>query len=253
MEEIKQGDKFILGKNILMCGNSLKLTDVQSLLNGQKADMMFTDPPYNIGYNRTNHEWNHDYKSKVESFTDTNFDINQLLELIHTGIVKGAVYLCCGQKQIGQIHNWVEKNLKKEPRMLIWYKNNMSISRSHFHRRYETIMYYWYEETKRRGDNSDYTQDVWFFKNRNVSKYVHPTQKPVALIQKAIEISSDKGDIVLDLFGGSGSTLIACENTDRRCYMMELDSNYVKIIIERWEARANKKAEKVNDLIKVGV
>jgi len=245
--EIRLGDIFTLGKHILMCGDSLKLTNVNKLLNGQKADMIFTDPPYNIGYDRQNHSWKHDYKSKIDNFKDTGFDVEKLLNLINTGIVKGAVYLCCGQKQIGIIHNWVEKKLKKDPRMIIWYKNNMSISRSHFHRRYETIMYFWYEQTKRRGDNSDYIQDVWFFKNRVVSKYSHPTQKPVALIQKAIEINSDKNDIVLDLFGGSGSTLIACENTNRRCYMMELDPKYVEIIIKRWENLTGNQAKKLNN------
>ena len=244
--EINKGDIFILGKHRLMCGNSLSLIDINKLMNGQKADMMFTDPPYNIGYNRANHAWKHKYTSQIKDFKDTEFDVIKLLELINTGLVKGAVYLCCGQGQIGDIHNWCKKIFNKDPRMLIWFKNNMSISRSHFHRRYETIIYFWYNEVKRRGNNSDYTQDVWFIKNRNVGKYSHPTQKPIALIQKALEISSDKGDIILDLFGGSGSTLIACENTARRCYMMELDPQYVRIIIDRWKNLTGDKYIKLN-------
>jgi DNA modification methylase len=243
--EIKKNNIFILGKHRLMCGDSLSLIDVNKLIDGQKANMIFTDPPYNIDYNRTNHAWEHKYTTKIENFKDTEFDIKVLLELINTGIVKGAVYLCCGQGQIGTIHEWVQKTLKNDPRMLIWYKNNMSISRSHFHRRYETVMYFWYGEVKRRGGNSDYTQDVWFIKNRSVGKYSHPTQKPLALIQKAIEISSDKNDIVLDLFGGSGSTIIACENTDRRCYMMEIDEKYIQVIIDRWEKLTGGKAIKL--------
>lgn len=244
--EIKKGDLFLLGKHRLLCGDSLKLTEVHKLMDGKTADMMFTDPPYNINYDRENHAWKHDYKSKMKNFKDTNFDVIKLLDLINTGICKGAVYMCCGQSQIGKIHEWCVKKLKKDPRMLIWVKNNMSISRSHFHRRYETIMYFWYDSTKQRGDKSQIEQDVWFIKNRVVSKYMHPTQKPVRLIQRAIEIRSDSEDIVLDLFGGSGSTLMACEMSDRRCFIMELDPNYVEVIIKRWEAKTGLKAKKIN-------
>ena len=245
--DIKQGDLFILGKHRLLCGNSLSLVEVRYLLDGQVSDMIFTDPPYNIDYKRENHAWKHRYTSKVTDFKDTGFDITELLNLINTGLTKGAVYLCCGQSQIGPIHSWVNKTLKIDPRMLIWYKNNMSISRSDFHRRYETIMYYWYNQKKKRANNSDYIQDVWFIKNRPVSKYIHPTQKPIALIQKAIEISSDENDIVLDLFGGSGSTLIACENTNRRCYMMELDEKFVLNIIKRYEDFTGEKAIRIDN------
>lgn len=243
--EINKGDIFILGKHRIMCGDGLSLIDVNKLLDGKKVDMIFTDPPYNINYNRKNHSWKHDYKSEIKDFKDNDFDIINLLNLINTGIVKGAVYLCCGQGQIGQIHDWVIKTLNKDPRMLIWYENNMSISRSHFHRRYETVMYFWYEGVKRRAENSDYIQDVWFIKNRNVGKYLHGTQKPIALIQKAIEISSDKEDSILDLFLGSGTSLIACENTDRRCYGMEIDPKYVEVILKRWENLTNQKAVKL--------
>jgi len=243
--EIKKGDVFILGPHRLMCGDSLKWTDVNKLLDNQKADMIFTDPPYGIDYDRENHSWKHDYKSKMENFKDTGFDVIKLLDLINTGICKGAVFMCCGQSQIGKIHEWCVKKLKKDPRMLIWVKNNMSISRSHFHRRYETIMYFWYDQTKLRGDHSQVEQDVWFIKNRVVSKYMHPTQKPVRLIQRAIELRTDPGDIVLDLFGGSGSTMIACENTDRRCFMMELDPHYIEVIINRWQAKTGQEAKKL--------
>lgn len=242
--EISQEDIFMLGNHRLMCGDSLSWANVNKLLDGHKANMIFTDPPYNINYDRQNHAWKHNYKSKVENFKDTDFEIVKLLELINIGICKGAVFICCGQSQIGKIHDWCVKTLKKDPRMLIWVKNNMSISRSHFHRRYETIMYFWYEETKLRGDHSDIEQDVWFIKNRVVSEYIHPTQKPIRLIQRAIEIRSDEKDIVLDLFGGSGSTLMACENTNRRCFMMELDPHYIEVIIKRWEAFTGKQAIK---------
>jgi DNA modification methylase len=232
---IKEGDIFACGKHKLMCGDSLKLTNIQKLLENKKANMIFTDPPYNIGYDRENHSWNHDYKSKVKNFCDINFDVVKLLNLINLDIVDGAVYLCCGTGQIGKIWDWISKNLKRDPRMLIWYKNNMSISRSDYHRRYETIMYFWIGDRKFRGKKDGTNQDVWFIKNRVVSKYIHPTQKPVALIKKAIENSSDRGNIILDFFGGSGSTLIACEHTGRICFMIEKDPHFCEIILKRWK------------------
>ena len=249
--DINNGDIFLCGKHRLMCGDSLSLIEVNKLLDGQKADMIFTDPPYNINYKRENHNWKHNYKSKVDDFKDTGFNIKVLLNLINANILNGAFYICCGTNQIGAIYDWCIKKLKQEPRMLIWYKNNMSISRSEYNRRYEQLMYCWIGNKKWRGAKTDYNQDVWFIKNRSVSKYIHPTQKPIALIQKAIENSSDEEDIILDLFGGSGSTLMACENTNRRCYMMEINPKFVLTIIKRYEALTGNKAIKIdNTLIK---
>lgn len=246
--EIKKGDVYLLGKHRLMCGDSLSLVDVQTLMNKKTANMMFTDPPYNIDYDRENHAWKHDYKSNLPTkkiIGDTDFEVIRLLDLMNIGIIKGAFYLCCGINQIGDIWNWCVKKLKQNPRMLIWYKSNMSISRSDYHRRYETIMYCWFPGKKFRGPRDGTNTDVWPIQNRIVSKYVHPTQKPVRLIMKAIQNSSDFGDIVLDLFGGSGSTLVACEKTERICYMMELDPKYIEVIINRWEALTGKEAKKL--------
>jgi len=243
--KINKGDLFILGKHRLMCGDSLSLISVQKLLNKKQANMLFTDPPYNINYDRENHSWKHDYKSKIENFQDSNFDIIKFLNLLKAGIVGGACYVCCGTNQIGKIYEWCVKNIKQQPRQLIWYKNNMSISRSDYHRRYESCMYFWFKGKKFLGPRNGSNQDVWFIKNRVVSTYIHPTQKPVRLIMKAITNSSDKGDIVLDLFGGSGTTLIASEKTDRICYMMELDPKYIEKIINRWEQLTKLKARKI--------
>jgi DNA modification methylase len=130
----------------------------------------------------------------------------------------------------------------------MWVKNGFSILARDYHSQYEPMLYFYYPGKKFRGTREQ--TDVWFFKRRNPQEYVHPTMKPVALIQRAIINSSDPGDIVLDLFGGSGSTMIACENTNRRCYMMELDAHYVEVIIKRWESLTNLTAQKVNGLLK---
>lgn len=244
--EIKKGDIFSLGKHKLMCGDALKLTEVQALMNKKKATMMFTDPPYNINYDRENHSWKHDYKSEIKNFKDVQFDINKLLKLLEMGFVEGAVYMCCGLNQIGDIHKWVKEKLKKDLRVIIWLKSNFSISRGDYNRRYETICYFWFENKKWRGEKSRANTDVWYIQNRNVGKYIHPTQKPLRLIMKALKNNSDEKDIVLDLFGGSGSTLIACEKLNRVCYMMEKMPEYCGKIIERWEVLTGKKAQKIN-------
>lgn len=244
METIKRGDVFKLGNHRLMCGDALSLIDVRTLLNNQKATMLFTDPPYNIDYERENHAWKHEYKSKLKDFED-KFDIKKFLRILEMDIVDGACYVCCGTGQIGSIFEWCNKKLKQDPKLIIWLKSNFSISRGDYNRRHETILYFWFKNKKWRGEKGRTNTDVWYIQNRDVGKYIHPTQKPLRLIIKAIENNSDERDIVLDLFGGSGSTLIACEKTNRRCYMMEIDPYYCSVIIERWEALTGKKAVKI--------
>lgn len=235
MEEITKGDVFILGNHRLMCGDSLSLIDVQKLLNGQKADMVWTDPPYNVDYcPEERRKGGRSKKMLGRIMNDTNFDIIKVMDLLDTGIVKGAVYMCHGTNQRDDMYEWVQKHRKIRPTDIIWIKNGFSILARDYHSAYEPMMYYYYDEKKFRGSRGQ--TDVWFFKRRPTGKYVHPTMKPVALIQRAIENSSDKGDIVIDLFGGSGSTMVACEHTERRCYIMELDPKYAKIIIERWKS-----------------
>jgi DNA modification methylase len=248
--EIKEGDIWILGKNRLMCGNSLKTTDIDKLLDGQKADMLFTDPPYNVNYSpesrgRCRTKPNLRIMGGIMGDKDTPdaFNAIKFLELLNTGIVKGACYICCGTNQIQEYYPWVHKHMEYRPTFIMWIKNGFSMLGRDYHSQYEPILYFYFDEKKWRGDRAQ--TDIWFIKRRNTAKYFHPTQKPVALAQKAILNSSDINDIILDLFGGSGTTLIACENTDRRCYMMELDPKYIKIIIDRWEAFTKKEAVKI--------
>jgi DNA modification methylase len=281
--EINKGDKFILGNHILMCGDSLSLTEVAHLLGGQKADMIFTDPPYNVNYKpEERRKGGRKVKTLGGIMNDINFSMVDVMRLIDTGICKGAVYICHATAQTGEMYNFVRKKfnyrpteikilkekfpediikeieeatkpiLEKYDRLqdLVWVKNGYSILARDYHSSYENILYYYYGEKKFRGKRNQ--TDIWPFKRRASISYIHPTMKPVAMIQRAIENSSDPMDIVLDLFGGSGSTLIACENTGRRGYIMELDQKYVEIIIKRWEALTGKKAKKVESYLKIG-
>ena len=242
--EIKKGDIFLLGKHRLMCGDSLSLIDVQRLIDKKVSTMIFTDPPYSVNYvPEERRKGGRRVKELGGIMGDVNFKILDLLNLINTGICEGAVYICCGSKQVGPIYSWVSKDLKNRARMIIWVKNGYSILPGDYHSAYEQMMYFYFDNKKFRGERNQ--SDVWFVRRRATGKYVHPTQKPVRLIMTAIQNSSDAGDTVLDLFGGSGSTLMACERTDRICYIMELDPKYVEIIIGRWEIFTGKKAVKL--------
>lgn len=242
--QIEKGDLFLLGKHRLMCGDSLNLIDVQKLMDKKVSTMIFTDPPYSVNYvPEERRKGGRKMKELGGILGDINFKISALLDLINTGICDGAVYVCCGSKQVGPIYEWVSKNLKTRARMIIWVKNGYSILPGDYHSGYEQMMYYYFEKKKFRGERNQ--SDVWFVKRRATGKYVHPTQKPVRLIMTAIQNSSDAGDIVLDLFGGSGSTLIACEKTDRICCMMDLDPKYIERIISRWELLTGKEAVKL--------
>lgn len=242
---VKKGDLFELGRHRLLCGDALSLSDMKRLMNGKQATMMFTDIPYAVNYKREGHSWKHNYKTKLEDFDDSFFDLAKFLKLLEQGFVKGACYICCGTGQIGQIYDWCVGYLKQRPTMIIWLKSNQSIQRGHYDRRYEQLMYFWFPENKWRGEKNKANSDVWYIQNRDVSKYMHPTQKPLRLIQKAILNSSDEYDIVLDPFGGSGSTLIAAEKNNRACYMMEIMPSYVEKIIKRWEQVTGKKAKQI--------
>lgn len=214
-------------------------------MNRKQATMMFTDIPYAVNYKRENHSWKHTYKTNIEDFDDSFFDLNKFLKILEQGFIKGACYMCCGLDQVGTIVDWCKRYLNQRPTMIIWMKSNMSIQRGYYNRRYEQIMFFWFPENKWRGENSKANTDVWYVQNRDVSKYIHPTQKPLRLIQKAIMNSSDEYDIILDPFGGSGSSLIAAEKTNRICYTMEIMPSYVEKIIKRWESITGKKAKQI--------
>lgn len=198
-----------------MCGDATKKEDVEKLMDGNKADMVFTDPPYGMNYSG---------RGKETSNTILNDDIDPTdFYNVMPDVTERYIW--------GRVENY--KHLLQEPRdTIIWKKNNFGMGRG-YRGQYECCFYY--------GDFSGSDSDVW-----EVAKdyeYKHPTQKPVELCARAIRNSEPNS--VVDLFGGSGSTLIACEQTNRKCYMMELDPKYIDVIIDRWEKFTGKKAERI--------
>lgn len=229
----KLGDIYQLGNHRLMCGDSTSIDDVKKLMNGNKADMVFTDPPY--GYN-----YQSNMRTKTEKFDvlmndDKILDFMTPLKIVNDGFV----FVCTTWKVLDK---WIPlfNEYYDLSNMIIWNKGGGGIGdlKHTFSTDYEIILCSNNEKEiigKRIGS-------VWSIAKDNANDYIHATQKPVELSATAIRNVTKENDIVLDVFGGSGSTLIACEQLNRNCYMMELDPKYIDVIIKRWEEFTGKKA-----------
>ncbi|MEN6560875.1 MAG: DNA methyltransferase [Acidobacteriota bacterium] len=231
----RRGQIFQLGRHRLMCGDSLNPDDVARLMDGKKADLVFTDPPYNVDYGASkNHPtW------KVRSIANDSMDdaswakFNQaLIEAIKAYLRGGDVYIwgASGPAGMRQRLALVEAGLHWSA-TIIWKKQQLVLSPARYQRIYEPCFYGWLKKSSFRGDRKQ--TEIWEV-NRPTASDQHPTMKPVELCAKGIVNSSKPGQVVLDLFLGSGSTLIAAEISDRACYGMELDPKYCDVIIQRF-------------------
>lgn len=246
---VKRGEIYQLGKHRLMCGDSTT-TDLEKLMNNHKADMVFTDPPYLMGFTgNVNRDGSKSYNSKYGSIKNdkmTREDGDKFILKIFTQIMnynKGAYYVCFYRLGLDYIFRALDTLNNQYKALIIWNKGNHSLSNSDYMSKYEPIVYGWFNEHNFYGDRSNF--DIWDIK-RTSKNTLHPTMKPLTLCSKAIMNSSRPNDIVLDLFGGSGSTLIACEQLNRRCYTMEIDEKYCTVIINRWEEFTGEKAKKIS-------
>lgn len=249
---IKRGDVYILGEHLLICGDATNKADVSILMGEDKADMVFTDPPYGVDYSSKNVFLNSiAFGNRIEKdiFGDTkDFDIENLWRGVFTNIQEtlrkgGSFYITfSGDKLLLLLQILQEVNLP-EKQILVWVKNNHVLGRSTYNYKHEFILYGWKEGGKR-DFNIDFDTTVWEF-NKPLKNDLHPTMKPIELITKALKNSSQEKQIIQDLLGGSGSTLIACEQTNRKCRIMEIDPQYCQIIINRWENYTKQKAKKI--------
>ena len=251
----RKGDIWLLGNHRLMCGDSTMIDDVERLMNGQKVDMVFTDPPYNVDFK--GQELSHTSKNGVTikghkgANTKHNLikndslnkeDFYQFMLSVLTNIKtlepKAWYFSFCDLK-LEELLNPMRDSGFDWKSIIIWVKNQATLSGKDYKSRYEPIVYGCRE-------NSFYgerykQEDVWEFQ-RTLKNDLHPTMKPIPLIENAIINSSKSGHLVIDMFLGSGSTMIACEKTNRKCYGMELDEKYCEVIIKRWEQYTGKKA-----------
>lgn len=245
----KLGDIYKLGNHRLMCGDSTDKETVSKLMNGVKADMVFTDPPYLMGFTGNVHgDGSKSFNSKhgaIKNDKMSRQDGDNFILKIFENIQrfnKGVYYVCFYRLGLDYIFRALDKLDNQYKALIIWNKGNHTLSNSDYMSKYEPIVYGWFDSHLFYGDRRNF--DIWDIQ-RTQKNDLHPTMKPIALCSKAIENSSKKEDIVLDLFGGSGSTLIACEQLERSCYMMELDPKYIDVIIDRWENYTGEKAVKL--------
>lgn len=227
----KLGDVWQLGRHRLMCGDSTDKETVQALIDGASIDMVFTDPPYNVAFNGRSGKFD---VIENDDLADDDFDnfISAVCEIIKF-IAPKHYYVWCNWKFYATLQTKLDFKS-----CIVWAKNVFGLGKGYRHQ-HEFCLF------NGEIDNSIKNEsDLWeIAKDTN---YVHPTQKPVALIGRALK--NHKGvKTVLDLFGGSGSSLVGCEQLDRTCYMMELDPKYCDVIIKRWETLTGEKAVLIND------
>ena len=241
----KLGDIYQLGNHRLMCGDSTSIDDVNKLMNGIKADMVFTDPPYGIDYSggRTQVVEEKSYgKLKNDDLQGEELG-NLICNVFKFNKQEADVYICVSPIMQKPFLDYIENCNKEINAVIVWDKKQPGLGYMAYRRQCEFILFIKGAPFKK-GDKTDF--DLWSISRDDATTYVHGTQKPVKVSARAIENSSKKDDNVLDLFGGSGSTLIACEQLNRKCYMMELDPHYVDVIIQRWENFTGEKAIKLN-------
>ncbi len=229
------GDVWLLGAHRLLCGDSTQIEAVEKVLAGGLADMVLTDPPYNVNYGGKNRKIaNDNLGSEFERFL---YDacVNMLT------VAKGAVYICMSSSELHTLEKAFREAGGHWSTFVIWAKNTFTLGRSDYQRQYEPILYGWKEGTDHFWCGARDQGDVWFIK-KPVSNDMHPTMKPVELVERALHNSSKSRDTVLDPFGGSGTTLIACERTGRQARLIELEPRYVDVIVRRWQEHTGQKA-----------
>lgn len=244
-----EGDVWILGNHRLMCGDSTSIDAVDKLMDGNKADMVFTDPPYGMSYGggRAGKIGSTDGTVKKHGvILGDTFKGNDLIGMIRDAVGSAVTvsksgsskYICFPWRTYSEFEEALAQIDLTPTACVVWDKKSIGLGNANYRPQHEFIFYV--KGNDWHGDKAQ--SDVWYMSRGATGKYVHPTQKPVELIEKAINNSSKGQDLVIDVFGGSGSTLIACEKTNRYCRMMELDPKYCDVIVKRWEEFTGKEA-----------
>lgn len=249
VHNVKLGDIWQLGNHRLMCGDSTVKENVEKLMDGKKANLWVTDPPYGVAYQSNGAEDKHK-KIENDSMPLDQMKIfwQKVCENAHAHTTNETPYYwfaCQGGDQMMMMMMSISEAGWKVRHELIWAKDSLVMGRCDYHYQHEPIFYGW----KQKGTHnwySDRKQTSLLNFDRPKKSDLHPTMKPVELISYLIQNSSKGGDIVLETFCGSGTTLIACEKTNRTCYGLELDPHYCSVIIQRWQDFSGKKAERID-------
>ena len=232
------GDVWLLGNHRLMCGDSTSIDAVEKLMDGQKADMVFTDPPYGVSYTGGAKKWD---GIKNDSLQNENL-VDFLNAVFNCGVLStkdsAPWYIWHASNTSADFYQALQQIGKKPSAQIIWVKNIMAGGFGDYRGKHEPCIYCSGGKNAWHGGRDQHT--IWNVdRERN---YQHPTQKPVALAEKALGNSSKSGDTIVDFFGGSGSTLIACEKIGRHAFLMELDPKYCDVIVQRWQEFTGKTA-----------
>lgn len=256
----QKGDLIILGEHRLLCGDSSKPDDIKRLIGDAKVSLIFSDPPYNVSYYGGNRpvsnvrpkksrNWERIYNDNLSQEEYEEW-LTKILKNVAPYLAPGAAcYLWNGHAQFGFMHNILTELGFHISCVITWAKESFAISYGDYNNQTEFCLYAWKENNgahKWYGPTNEST--LWQVKRESTLKYEHPTTKPVALAHRAIKNSSKRGDIVLDMFLGSGTTLIAAEALERACFGMEIDPCYCDVIVRRYIACAGK--DKVSDELK---
>jgi len=238
----KPGNIYMLGNHRLMCGDSTKSDDLASLMNGEKADLLLTDPPYNIAYEGGTKD-----RMTIENDNMSGEDFFKFLlaafQNASDNMRDGAsFYVWYASKEVVNFTTALEKASFGVRQELIWNKSVFTLGRQDYQWKHEPCLYGWKDGAAHYFTDDRTLSTVIDFDKPSRSE-LHPTMKPVELFAYQIKNSSKRGGRVLDLFGGSGTTIIACEQSDRAAYVMEFDPKYCDVIIERWEKLTGKTAE----------
>lgn len=261
---VKLGDLVLLGKHRLIVGDSTDKTTIERLMSGDKAAMCWTDPPYNVDYDpeQRKSSFSEERKKnplgKIENdkMSDDEFRsfLDKVYDRINESMLPGCpIYISHADLMGHHFRSAFVAQPWKLQSCLIWKKTVLTFGRADYHWMHEPILYGWKEGEAHRyyGDRKqtsilEFAAPHYDKSNCDTDGYVHSCQKPTPLIEYCLQNSSQAGDIVLDLFGGSGSTLIACEKSDRVCYTCELDPRFATVIAERWERLTGKPANVIS-------
>ena len=244
----RPGDVWLLDGHRVLCGDATVAASYEQLLQGEQVDMAFTDPPYNVNYANSAKD---KMRGKDRAILNDNLGdgfYDFLLAALTPTIAscKGAIYVAMSSSELDVLQSAFREAGGKWSTFVIWAKNTFTMGRSDYQRQYEPILYGWPEGGKHHWCGDRDQSDVWQIKKPHKND-LHPTMKPVELVERAIRNSSRPGNSVLDPFGGSGTTLIAAEKSGRKAFLMELDPKYVDVIVRRWQDWTGKLATRESD------
>ena len=238
------GDLWVLGDHRVYCGDATQLEAIEKVMDGGLADMVFCDPPYGVAYGSSAPTRREREKKRITNDDLGDAAFGEFLRKASSNLLsvtKGAVYICMSSSELHTLQKAFTAAGGHWSTFVIWAKDRFTLGRSDYQRQYEPMLYGWREGADHFWCGARNQGDVWFV-NKPQANVLHPTQKPVELVERAIRNSSKNLDTVLDPFAGSGTTLIACEKHGRQARLVELEPKYVDVVVRRWEQYTDRKA-----------